>query len=350
MTAPSPPAPPDAVLARYGLAGARAEAAGAGLINRTWVVQTPGGRYVLQQVNPMFGMEIHADIAAVTQHLAGKGLPTPRLVSADDGAAAVRHEGRLWRLYEYLEGVTFDRADTGIAREAGRVLAGFHEALLDLDYRYRNRRPGVHDTPAHLRRLRETLQARGGHPGFRRVAPLGEEILTLAAALPPLPALAPRKVHGDPKINNCLFDPHGPRGICMIDFDTLGEMPLPLELGDALRSWCNPAGENTADTSFSLDHLEAALAGYAAVFRENLSEAERLAILPATRTIYLELAARFCADALNEDFFSWDPRSFASHTEHSLVRAAGQLNALKSLEGQLPQAERMLVDIFRGNN
>ena len=49
----------------------------------------------------------------------------------------------------------------------------------------------------------------------------------------------------------------------MVDFDTLNKMPVYLELGDALRSWCNPSGEDTADGYFSMAHCRAALNGYA---------------------------------------------------------------------------------------
>ena len=40
--------------------------------------------------------------------------------------------------------------------------------------------------------------------------------------------------------------------------------------------------------------------------------------------ISLELAARFCADALNERYFGWDAERFAGRGEHNLHRAHGQ--------------------------
>ena len=51
-------------------------------------------------------------------------------------------------------------------------------------------------------------------------------------------------MHGDPKISNLMFARDSDRGLCLIDLDTLGPMPIALELGDALRSWCNPAAED----------------------------------------------------------------------------------------------------------
>ena len=54
----------------------------------------------------------------------------------------------------------------------------------------------------------------------------------------------------------------------------------------------------------------------------------------ATETIYLELAARFCTDALNESYFGWNPAQFPTSSEHQLMRARGQLNAAKALAAQ----------------
>jgi hypothetical protein len=129
----------------------------------------------------------------------------------------------------------------------------------------------------------------------------------------------------------------------MVDFDTLGDMVLPLELGDAMRSWCNPAGENVEATLFSLEIFRTGLEGYAGAAKDFITETEWNSILPATRIIYTELAARFCADALNEDFFGWDSKRYPSHSVHSQVRALSQLNACKSLTGQLSEAGRILA-------
>ena len=40
-------------------------------------------------------------------------------------------------------------------------------------------------------------------------------------------------------------------------------MPIALELGDALRSWCNPATEDASDARFVPAYFESAVAGYA---------------------------------------------------------------------------------------
>ena len=339
---------PGLLLRRYGIEAERLEPLGEGLINRTFLARSRGGaEFVLQRVNPMFAPGIHDDIEAVTAHVAGKGLLVPRLVRTLDGDLSMTEDGGLWRLMNRLPGESRSTLRLPAeAESAGEMLARFHTALLDLDHEFRHVRPGVHDTPRHLQRLRNTLRDRGDHPRFRGVEPLAKRILDASTRLPELPAVRPRVVHGDPKINNFLFEPGSDRVLCLVDFDTLSRMALPLELGDAFRSWCNPGGEDTTAVLFVPDLMSAGARGYARHAAPWVTAAEIRSIVPATLTICVELAARFCADALNEDFFAWDPRRFASHSEHSEIRAAGQLALSESLRSQIANLDRDLPEVF----
>ena len=342
MNSASPEPGLDRILRNYGILQTSITPLEIGLINRTWLVTDNHHQYILQQVNPMFPADIHQDIDAITSYLFEQGLTTPRLIRTLDKRLYCEIDSRIWRMFDYLDGMTVNSVDKpAIAFEAGFVLARFHRALLNLDYQFRNQRSGVHDTQRHLQVLRTALETRQNHARYKDIQPLAIEILETANRLTPLPELALRKVHGDPKINNFLFERQTGLGICMIDFDTLGNMALPLELGDAMRSWCNPAGENSAEASFSIENFSAGLQGYSSGGEAFITPEEWTSILPATKLIYIELAARFCADAFNEDYFSWDSSRFSSHSEHSQVRAVSQMNAYKSLVRQMGEAERM---------
>ena len=147
----------------------------------------------------------------------------------------------------------------------------------------------------------------------------------MARQLPELPVSRERIVHGDPKISNFIFDPDTGEGVGLVDLDTVASMPIVLELGDALRSWCNPLGEDTRETTFSAPLFRAALGGYSRAAPDLLSAEEWRSLPDAALTIALELAARFAADALQENYFGWDPARFESASDHNQVRAAGQL-------------------------
>jgi Ser/Thr protein kinase RdoA (MazF antagonist) len=342
------PAVPIAVLKAWNLPDGSLSPLGSGLINHTWLVRNGADRYVLQQLNPVFPAGTNEDIQVVTTHLRSRGLAAPELLPAADGRLWVEDAGRVFRLMTHINGVSRDRlAAPAEAREAGALLARFHRALADLDHEFRNPRLGVHDTARHLAVLRQALVDHATHRDIAAIRPLADEILQLAAALPALPQVPDRIVHGDPKINNLLFDAVTGRALCFIDLDTLGWMPLPLELGDAFRSWCNPAGEDNRRSAFALDLFAAAVDGYAGTAAGWITPDESAAIVAGTLTIYVELAARFCADALRDSYFGWDPQRFPSRSAHNQVRAASQLTAARALWDARSAADEAVRRAFR---
>jgi aminoglycoside phosphotransferase (APT) family kinase protein len=207
-------------------------------------------------------------------------------------------------------------------------------------------RVGVHDTPRHLARLDEAIATHAAHRLFSEVEPLAQAIRAGAAALPPLPALAPRICHGDLKFNNILFagsrPPDDARAIALIDLDTVGPLSLAYELGDAWRSWCNRAGEDDVNAVLDLEIMSASLRGYAAGLGRALTGDERRALLLGVEWVSLELSARFAADALFESYFGWDAARFRGRGEHNLVRALGQWSLHQALLAARDQRAAML--------
>ena len=111
------------------------------------------------------------------------------------------------------------------------------------------------------------------------------------------------------------------------------------ELADAMRSWCNPAGEDVRQAEFRLDLFEAAMQGYAS--EADWTEAERASIGPGIERICLELAARFARDALEESYFGFDPT--IGRGEHNLLRARGQAALAASVRRQRSAIEAVLT-------
>ncbi|HEY3449925.1 MAG TPA: phosphotransferase [Myxococcales bacterium] len=326
---------PAAVLARYrDLAGRPHRKFGTGLINRTYLVEGRAGNVVVQRLHPVFAGAVNEDIEAVTAHLAAKGLNTPRPVRCDDGALWVDGlDERPWRALSFVSGESLDRVGSPeLAREAARLVASFHLAVADLSWDYRHVRVGVHDTAKHLGTLRQALKDHEAHRLFAEVAPLASEILAAAQRLPDLSRLPLRHCHGDLKISNILFS--GQKAVCLVDLDTLGRMIWPFELGDAMRSWCNPSGEDVGSAAIDRAIFTAALEGYASVARPASfpTREEALALVDGLATICLELSARFLADALNESYFGFDAARFPARGEHNLLRARGQWALHQSVE------------------
>jgi len=335
------------VLAAFPLSQPQWQPLGRGNINDTFAVTAGGAHYVLQRLNPIFQATVHFDIEAVTAHLQGKGLRTPRLQrSCDDRLWVEDGEQRAWRLFDRIDGESHARAvEPVLCREAGRLAARFHQALFDLDYTFRSARLGVHDTTRHLAHLEAMLAAHADHVAFSEARAVAQQIFDGLAALPPLEGFPPRIVHGDMKLDNIIFSAAG-EALCFIDLDTVATMNIPPEMGDAFRSWCNPGGEDLEQPHFSQAHLAEALEGYGDVARGSLAANEVEGLVPATETIMLELAARFCADALAESYFAWDSSRYDAAWQHHLVRARGQLGLAHSFGRQRRDAEQLVARLL----
>jgi Ser/Thr protein kinase RdoA (MazF antagonist) len=338
---------PGRVLEAYGFETAQVSPLSGGLINRTFLVEHGTARVVLQCLHPIFGPEVNLDLDAVTSHLAALDLPTPRLLRSAKGDACVVHEDRVWRVLSHLAGSTIHRiAAPACAHAAGHMVGRFHRAVSDLDYQYAFTRSGVHDTAAHLSRL-ERVAAEpervltvpdSDREWLARARELARDILDAAQELPVLDALPLRHTHGDLKISNILFAEGDPtRAIALLDLDTLGRQNLAYELGDALRSWCNPSGEDQGRARIDHEILAAAMDGYRASVGDLASAEEWAAIIPGLETICVELAARFCVDVFEDQYFGWDETRFSSRREHNLVRAGGQLFLSRSVRAERAQ-------------
>lgn len=331
---------PRAALAAWSIAPAALTPIAAGHINRTWLIEQGCNRFALQWLNPIFKPELHLDIEAITARLVQAGLATPRLVHTTSGELWTTAAGGVWRLLSWVDGSSYLVVDSPQrAQAAGRLLGQFHSALWDCDHVFHFTRPHVHDTPRHLHNLEQALIDHAGHRNRAQVEPLATEILALARALPTASELPRRVVHGDPKISNFVFAPDG-AAVALIDLDTLARMPLAVELGDAFRSWCNPRGEETA-AAFDLVLFEAGLRGYVGAIGDRVPRAEIAPLPQQTQLIALELAARFCADALDESYFNWNRERYPSASDHNIERTISQLALARSVEQQLSSIERI---------
>lgn len=338
---------PKIALSRWGRAEEPRPAPDAGLINRTWLVGSPPVA-VLQWVNPIFKPTVNLDIEAITARLEEAGLVTPRLLRTPEEALWVEDEQGCWRLMSFVPGRTLHRVEgPAQALEAGRLVGRFHAATRGWDYAFRHRRPGAHDTLLHMDTLARALEEADDHPLAEPARALGRRVLDQWAGWEGTLDQPERVCHGDLKISNLRFDEQGERAICLLDLDTLARLPLSVELGDAWRSWCNPAGEDDPEACrFDLSIFEASARGWLEGVGE-IDPEERDALVPGVERICLELAARFCADAVRNTYFREDRARFPLPGAHNLHRARGQLQLALSAREQAPAARRALLAAIR---
>jgi Ser/Thr protein kinase RdoA (MazF antagonist) len=275
----------------------------------------------------------------VTEHLSRRGLVTPHLVRTLTGALWILDEAdHPWRALSFVPGLTFHRAVSAAQlQSAAELLSTFHGALVDLTHSFVHYRP-LHESAKHFALLDQALKSPAGSAD-QAAQSLGAEILRRAEqARTDFSGLPVRICHGDPKLSNVMFHGDDPeRALCWIDLDTVNRGCLAYELGDALRSWCNPAGEDTDEVGIQLPLFEAALEGYVAGPAPAASEEELLSVIDGLATVSLELSSRFARDVIEDRYWGWDASRFASRREHNLLRARGQLALSLSVERQLPE-------------
>ncbi len=137
-------------------------------------------------------------------------------------------------------------------------------------------------------------------------------------------------IHGDPKIDNFLFEKNRNYVISLIDFDTFQYNYLLFDIADCLRSICNPLGENTTDldnVTFDLSCFYEALQGYFSNNISTLSKSDLYNIPSSLRVITFELGIRFLTDFLTGNhYFKVDYKS------QNLDRAEVQFRLLDSIK------------------
>ena len=332
MSDTTPDAVPDAVLAGYGLRGATLVPITSGWINLTLRVERGDERSILQRLHPVFSGAVNLDIHALTPHLDAAGVCTPHLIPAVDGRLFVE-VGRPWRMLTFLEGETLETLSPARAHSAGRLVGRFQRALGEVQHVFSFTRPGAHDTAKHIASLARVMHDPVPEAIDRdELGVLVRDILRYP--LPPMGPAEQRIVHGDLKATNLLFD--GDEATAVLDLDTLAHGDLAVDLGDALRSWCNLAGESSDDASFDRETFEAAMSGYLESTSGWLTRPEVARAIGAAETIAVELAARFATDVFEDHYFGFDGSRYPSRRAHNLQRARAQLKLARSIAAQAP--------------
>lgn len=313
-----------------------------GLMHQTWFVDDD---YVFQRLHPkLSSAAIVADYRAVTEHLARKGIPAPRLIPTRDGDSVLVDDGGWWRLTTRVPGITREKVRDPADAEAGaRALGRFHVAMADLDYAFGSTHP-LHDTPGHLARLAASQADPKNAAHAALIAEAAAEIRAEIASLMLPEGLPSRVVHGDPKISNVMFE--GDDAVGLIDLDTCNRHSVLVDLGDAVRSWCRDGYEDELQR-FHVDRFAAILRGYAA---EGLAlvEPERARLVDCGRLITLELASRFARDVLEDDYFAWDAERYDSRRAHNLARMQSMLHLARDMAARRADAEAAVARYFGG--
>ncbi len=341
---------------------------GTGNVNDTYLVSledTEPAHFILQRLNPRVFREpelVLKNLRVVTTHVlrrqakqpaAGqRRFELPTLLSTRAGRDyALDDQGAYWRALTFIPGTRSPAVveDPAHAREVGWALGRFHALVGDLPPGdLADTLPGFHVTPGYLRHF-DAVLARSQPPASPEAAHALRFIQRRRHLAPLLEAarargeLAVRPIHGDPKVDNVLMDASSPLAVGMVDLDTVKPGLIHYDLGDCLRSGCNPLGEETPDwrqVRFEPELARAILDGYLSVARGFLTHWDIAYLLPAVRLIAFELGLRFFTDYLEGNrYFK------VSHAEHNLARALVQFQLTESLEYQADEVHSLIREL-----
>lgn len=326
---------------------------GNGLINETYLVKTSAEPFVLQCLNAHVFPEPEAiltNLAEISRHIESKppdavALRIPRLIRSEAGGNSIRDtQGRLWRAITYIaDTVSLEvLGDLGEARQTGFALGHFHRLFTDLNpARLKDTLPGFHITPTYLARYHQVQTTAGRNLINKECASFIEQHQAFSDDLEAAKrqGLLPlRVIHGDPKLNNFLFDRDRQKVIALIDLDTVKPGLLHYDIGDCLRSCCHRLENDT----FDLDIGEAILASYLGEVGPFFTGPDYEYLYAAIRLIPFELGMRFYTDHLegNRYFKVQEP-------EQNLLRALEQFRLCASIIGQ-EQSIKRLIESFKG--
>jgi Ser/Thr protein kinase RdoA (MazF antagonist) len=236
------------------------------------------------------------------------------------------------------------------AREAGYALGEFHALISDLDpNKMHDTLVGFHIMPHYLRQYDEVMsdtRDTSDSPEVRYCHHMIASRRNWTSILEDAKAtgcLQIRTIHGDPKINNIMISTETNQAVSVIDLDTVKPGLVQYDIGDCLRSSCNPLGEDTIDfdqVQFEIDLARAILEGYTSIANEFLTQNDYDYIFDAIRLLTFEMGVRFF-----QDYLAGNVYFKIKHPKHSLERAVVQFKLTESIEAQERSLQKIIRDL-----
>jgi len=293
---------------------------GQGRINDTFLVESVVSPFVLQRISSSVFPEpirVIQNFQKVSNHLAAKsGQINDRFMFAApvytrQGEISVEDSnGDLWRAQTFIPHTNIEAiGGYSHAHQVGLALAAFHYFIADLDILdLQDPLPDFHYLPHYLEEFDQESNllpsASKGDMGyclerterFRSRSSVIEEAKNNGV-------ITAQPIHGDPKIDNFLFDDQG-EAFGLLDLDTVGAGLVHHDLGDCLRSCCNRAGEvGTEPVTFDIKLCRALLEGYFSWPHTRFSAEQCDLIYDGVFLISFELGLRFLTDHLRGNVY-----------------------------------------------
>ncbi len=342
------------VLQEYGFnpANSTLSKTGTGLINHTFLLSANEKKYIVQEINVAVFTSpelIDENIAAIGSYLK-KNFPAyifTMPVQSISGKTQIEVDNHFFRLFDYVPGSTTYTVvhEPGIAFEAAKQFGRFTKLLKGFPANsLQETIPDFHNLSLRQCQYEQALQTASAER-----LEIAKELIAEIAGFKWITesykkniqhqAFKKRVTHHDTKISNVLFDKNH-KGICVIDLDTIMPGYFLSDVGDMMRTYLSPAGEEERDfdkIEVRDDYFYAIADGYLSEMQEELSDAEIGAFYFSGQLMIYMQALRFLADFLNGDIYY-----SVKDALHNFYRAANQLQLLKLYSGKIELYEKKI--------
>ena len=325
-----------------------------GLINTTYLVSSKMDKYILQRINhSIFNnpKELMANIHLATNYLKNLGHKTLDVIKSKENQLYVVCHGGYWRMFRYIEGQTFIKADNiKIVYESANMLANFHKYLDDFPIKnLYNTIPDFHNTVLIFQKFTNILSNAPKHLLAQCVEEIHyilskEKECRIIQELIEKNKIPLRVCHHDPKISNFLFDIEL-NVICLVDLDTLMPGTLLTDIADATRTICVSESEEESDLNklyFKYDYFNIFIKSYLRVNRRFLNDYEINNIVKSIELIFLEQGIRFLTDYLSNNLYFK-----VSYEKQNLVRAKNQLYLSEEVANNKTKLDQILQQYIK---
>ena len=334
---------------------------GNGHINDTYLVKAEDANYILQKINKSIFKNpprLMDNVVLVTEKIAERkkadGTYTSdtvlRVIPARDGKSYAIYDDEYFRLYNFVNGISFDISNNEILFKAGLAFGDFQNSLDGFDATALFETiPNFHNTKKRFadfeKAVADNLSGRADNAKKEIELALSYEkatsVVVDALADKSLPL---RVTHNDTKLNNILFDKDTGECVCVVDLDTIMPGSLLYDFGDALRFGGSSAAEDETDLDkvyFELDKYESFTRGFLSAVYKKLTEKE-IELLPfSVLLLTYECGIRFLGDYINGDTYFK-----VAHPEHNLDRARNQLKLVVDIDSKLEQMKDITEKIL----
>jgi len=313
-----------------------------GLINHTWKISLNGDAYILQKINQdVFkhpeDIAFNIDLIAtyLKRHEPVYGFIAP-IQSVNGQSLIHKKEKGYFRAFPFVkDSHSLTVVETSKqAYEAAKQFGRFTNLLKGVDItKLKITIPSFHDLGLRYTQFLNALE-NGNQIRKAECADLIQQLISWSfindqyEGIKKNPEFKQRVTHHDTKISNVLFDKDD-NGLCVIDLDTIMPGYFISDVGDMMRTYLSPAGEEETDFSkieIRNDLYKAIEEGYMSEMQNELTETEKKYFFySGTFMIYMQ-AIRFLTDHINDDIYYG-----AKYPGHNLNRAKNQAILLQHL-------------------